>query len=392
MVIAIIGVLVGLLLPAVQAAREAARRMSCGNNMKQLGLAMHNYHSAFNALPVSGGGTDNTAGNTATGTEGNGRRLSWLIPILPYIEQQAMWQQISNPMDSNADGTVDFPAMGPRAWNTNYTPWMTDVGAYRCPSDPGRGSPAMGRTNYACSYGDSCHYGDGGPLGSTNGFYWENSGAAQNVNKSQRGFFVFRWTCNGINGLGTGRSRPPMQFRDITDGLSNTIMLAEIATHVDPKRISTDAAVGPGFVELGNDPGWAQTTGAANPQRPMFWANGTNSIVENLNGGYGRGYRWADAAMIYTVFNTILPPNGSLVMPNNSDSAWAMAPPSSNHQGGVQIVMGDGSVKFVTDSIEAGNQHAQVVWTNNNPGSGSPYGVWGSLGTRNGKEVFDPPF
>lgn len=393
-VIAIIGVLVGLLLPAVQAAREAARRMSCGNNMKQLGLAIHNYHSAFNALPVNGGGTDDTAGSqiTSNGNAGNGRRLSWLIPILPYVEQQALWQQISNPMDSDGDGTVDYPAMGPRAWDTNYTPWMTDIGAYRCPSDPGRGLPSMGRANYACSYGDGLHYGDAGPLAASGGFYYQDSGRSIEVQASLRGFFVFRSAVNGVKGLGNGQSLPPMQFRDITDGLSNTLMLAEMATHVDPRRTTTDAGVGPGFVELGTDPGWAQTVGAKDPERPQFWGEGTNTIVENISAGYGRGYRWADAAYVYSVATTILPPNGEMVMPNQSDSAWAVAPPSSYHQGGVQVVMGDGSVKFITDSIEAGNQHDQVIWKGNRPGTKSPYGVWGAMGTRNGKEVVDLSF
>ncbi|TWT56332.1 DUF1559 domain-containing protein [Allorhodopirellula solitaria] len=391
-VIAIIGVLVGLLLPAVQAAREAARRMSCSNNMKQLGLAIHNYHSAFNALPVNGGGTDNTAGSqiTSNGNAGNGRRISWLIPILPYIEQQAMWQQISNPMDSDADGTVDYPAMGPRAWEQNYTPWMTDIGAYRCPSDPGTGAPAMGRSNYACSYGDSLHYSDQGPLSATNGFFHENGGNASQVQQGNRGFFVFRWTCQGVQGLGNGRSRPAMQFRDITDGLSNTIMLAEMATHTDPRRITTDAAVGPGNRPLGSDPGWAQTVGATDPQRPQFWADATDSIVRRT-ASYGRGYRWADAAQIYSVVNTILPPNRECVLPGTADSGWAVVPPSSNHQGGVHLVMGDGAIKFVTDSIEAGNSHAEVIWSENSPGAESPYGVWGAMGTRNAKEVFEAP-
>ncbi|GAA4470732.1 DUF1559 domain-containing protein [Novipirellula rosea] len=393
-VIAIIGVLVGLLLPAVQAAREAARRMSCSNNMKQLGLAIHNYHSAFNGMPVNGGGTDNTAGSSTTqnGNAGNGRRISWLIPILPYIEQQSLWEQISNPMDSDGDGTINYPAMGPRAWDRNYTPWMTNVGSYRCPSDPGTGAPAMGRTNYACCYGDGMHFADVGPLNASNGFYYEDGGRANHVNQSLRGAFVFRWTVNGIRGLGEGRSRGPMQFRDITDGLSNTIIMGEIATHVDPKRVSTDAAVGPGFRPLGEDPGWADTTGAKDPARPMFWASGVDTIVQNLHSSYGRGFRWADAATVYTAFNTILPPNREMVMPNRSDSAWALAPPSSNHQGGVHVVFGDGAVKFITDSIEAGNSHAEVIWASNRPGEKSPYGLWGALGTRNGKETVQMDF
>lgn len=123
-VIAIIGVLVGLLLPAVQAAREAARRMSCSNNFKQLGLANHNYHSAFNVLPRHGTGTKvlTTGGWWASKNSENSWRLSAIVGLLPFMEQQAIWEQISNPMVGRLDqsttltpGTVavPWPAMGP---------------------------------------------------------------------------------------------------------------------------------------------------------------------------------------------------------------------------------------------------------------------------------------
>ncbi|MEM6363912.1 MAG: DUF1559 domain-containing protein, partial [Planctomycetota bacterium] len=123
-VIAIIGVLVGLLLPAVQAAREAARRMSCSNNFKQIGLALHNYHDTFKSMPGQMAGsfgfnsieqTDPTPSSTLTSNAG---RLGWLPPLLPFMEQQALWEQISNPLDR---GPADppWPPMGPAPWRNN---------------------------------------------------------------------------------------------------------------------------------------------------------------------------------------------------------------------------------------------------------------------------------
>ena len=142
-VIAIIGVLVGLLLPAVQAAREAARRMSCSNNFKQIGLGIHNYHSTYKQLPKHGTGTKRgTAGNATNNY--NRLFLSYLVPILPFVEQQALWEKISNPSVETVPGTSMpgsvlggmWPPMGPSPWRTQYVPWMTQVPTYRCPSDP----------------------------------------------------------------------------------------------------------------------------------------------------------------------------------------------------------------------------------------------------------------
>src|SRR5690554_8152464 len=94
-VIAIIGILVGLLLPAVQAAREAARRMSCSNNFKQLGLSLHNYHATYDKLPIGSGGTG--LDSNTNSADANNLRLSGLVAMLPFMEQQRLWLLIYNP-------------------------------------------------------------------------------------------------------------------------------------------------------------------------------------------------------------------------------------------------------------------------------------------------------
>tara|TARA_R110002049_G_scaffold27321_2_gene94267 strand:- start:486623 stop:487858 length:1236 start_codon:yes stop_codon:yes gene_type:complete len=390
-VIAIIGVLVGLLLPAVQAAREAARRMSCSNNFKQIGLAVHNYHSAYTQLPKQKTGTGLDP-NTMAWWEGSDRtnqgQLSWLVPILPFIEQQAMWEEVSNPLGYELDPTsgarvVRTPpwnAFGPKAGtNVAYPPTMTEIQTFRCPSDPGFGLPAMGRTNYACCLGDSFSKAETGPV---NGQLVETSGDAQWSRAGQRGAFV----CH-----------TKMRFRDILDGLSNTIIAGEINTDLGDNDITTMGAIRLNDPATGVKamPSACVNNGLADPLRPRFWNPATPTFATEYSWGaiYGRGYQWMTGEHLYTGMHTIIPPNGTVCYQGEWPGQEGVLPPSSRHQGGCHVLMGDGAVKFITDSIEAGNQNAHMVENNQTgtaaPGSRSPYGLWGALGTRSSKEIIE---
>ncbi len=399
-VIAIIGVLVGLLLPAVQAAREAARRMSCSNNFKQIGLALHNYHSAYKQLPQQMGGTTHVTGNwqgnsNANAPQGNNvYELSWLVGLTPFFEQQAIWEQVSNPFRVPG-GTNSFPPMGPGPRrtlgdhnNANYDPWMTNIAALRCPSDPGDGLPSQGRTNYGACLGDSVLWNNGGGV-NNDGTITANATAGQTANwKSEhrraalRGMFIPRGTS---------------KFRDVLDGLANTIAAGELTTDLgdDDKRTRPMVNNAANFHAAN---GKLACRGAVDSTRPQFWASPVSTPHVRINSAeHGRGYKWALGHILYTGISTNLPPNTEICFDNNntvqnSYLSQGVVPPSSRHQGGCHVLMGDGAVKFVTDSIEAGDITSREVRRDSGyltPGSKSPYGLWGSLGTRAAKEVID---
>ncbi len=392
-VIAIIGILVGLLLPAVQAAREAARRMSCSNNFKNIGLAMHNYHSAFKQIPTNMTGTDRCyVGDTSYNS--SRLRLSFHVSLLPFIEQQGLWSAISNPSVELAPGINTmpsqvtngmWPAMGPSPWRQQYRPWATSVPTLRCPSDPGEGVQ-LGRTNYAASYGDTFNYAWNGGK-NERGYIQNGNGNSNDFDETwmvtraaagQRGFF---------------RARTEMKFRDILDGLSNTVACGEIATSLGARETKADyvrsltSLLYTGKEHIGVPQRCKEGT-HIDPTRPAFF-----DVSANVNTGVnnGRGARWSDGRIAYNGIQTILPPNSANCVRNNSDGNHGFFTAGSRHQGGAHILMGDGAVIFMTDSVESGDLNQPTVCRDGGPnlaGSSSPYGLWGALGTRaNGETI-----
>jgi len=343
-VIAIIGILVGLLLPAVQAAREAARRMQCSNNMKQMGLALHNYASAYKKFPARKGGT---FWNGSSNNTGNRRRLSGWIAILPYAEQTAMYNAIQA-------GAPPILPGGPSAW-TNWVVWRAAPGYMKCPSDPGP-RPQQREISYGMSVGDSIH-------------------RARDDQDQIRGLFA---------------NRIFRDFGDIIDGTSNTIAYGELLCS---RPLSAGGS--PGATTLANQVPFNQAyikNVAGLRASPIVCKQQT--IGRFFKAGltyYGRrGINWTDGQPSYTAISTVVGPNGPACAEggNWGDQQHIMVPPASNHTGGVNVALCDGSVQFISDNIDTGDLSLGVAGRLTGP---SPYGVWGGLGTIASGEVVSLP-
>jgi prepilin-type N-terminal cleavage/methylation domain-containing protein len=343
-VIAIIAILIALLLPAVQQAREAARRTQCKNNFKQLGLAIHNYHDVFNVVPMA-------AGRNATDNGTGGRRQSGFVGMLPYVDQAPLYNMImSGGTSASVNGTTNFFENSFVPWDNNHKAVRQRLPMLQCPSDSiDKEDPVKGGTNYMFSRGDTS---------------WDHNAAWNGNGGRNRGMFV-----GGNNNSGT------RAFRDVTDGLSNSIAMSE--------RIKAKAN------------GSTVRDGAINKSihQDDYRANPSICLTQNVEPTTGRytstlgrwaGARWMDGTSNFTGVTTILGPNKpSCTSPTDSDQYDGVMDPTSYHTGGAHVLLGDGAVRFVSDNVDTGNTTAAVV-----AGSAmSPYGVWGALGSVKGNET-----
>jgi prepilin-type N-terminal cleavage/methylation domain-containing protein/prepilin-type processing-associated H-X9-DG protein len=329
-VIAIIAVLIGLLLPAVQKVRQAAARAQCTNNLKQLGLALHNYHDSNGHFPPGRGGPDSSQ-----------NRLSAFVLLTPFYEQDNLYRLIFTP--ATYGGT--YYATPPVPWDGNFEPWWAQyqVKFLHCPNDvpqyDNRGGHLIASTNYAVCWGDAV------------------TGTGLDNTYHRRGLF-------GPNTAVT--------ILDVGDGTSNTLAISERAFF----RPGTRDVLGNGALNIAgikDNPSLCLQT--VDPTSRQYRADVTLNV-------YHGGVRWNDGSAEFTGFNTVLPPNRPTCYSGGSSNTDGLFTAQSHHTGGVNALLADGSVHFIRDTIDAGNPSAPEALT-----GPSPYGVWGALGSINGGEA-----
>lgn len=366
MVIAIIGILIALLLPAVQAAREAARRMECTNKLKQIALALHNYHDVNGAFPQ--GGITAWPNKVAWSSSTNS---SFLVMILPYIEQTAIYD------NACASSFKHLNVRTPPMINSSKAPNSTDkvyhkpIPSYWCPSDSEAvwvDAGLYSRSSYAACHGDNS-------VGNLEiPFWWYDKTGAMT-----RGMFscqenVDRW----------------VTMATCLDGTSNTVWLSErTVSIVMGSNMKYD---GTGHIKR------VMAIGT-NGRNACMGRKGAHSMIlgeskgidkeEWVASGAGKtnynhilGHNFACGALVGTGFQTMLPPNapscesgGGSYMSNTIVSA------QSFHSGGCNAAMTDASVRFVSDTIDVGNLSESSGTT-----GPSKCGVWGAMGTCAGGE------
>lgn len=284
-VIAVIGVMVGLLLPAVQAAREAARRMSCSNNLKQIGLALHNYAGVHRHFPRETYFTQRSDGSFFYG--------SWIPQILPYFEQQAL-------SDFYDHRSSFFEPANRQAIETKLT-------LFECPSTPG--GTKMTTTLRA-------RYASGWQIHTDRGAFTSDYAGQRGIHAST--FPIYTQGGTPPRNLGAFGGGSDVGFQHITDGTSNTIIVHESAGRAN--WIRRDRAINQTVLNPPEFGGWFD-----------YWAGPCAGWMYGFqDDGLGiRGPRFI-----------------------NASNKWAN--PLSFHPGGIQVAMADGSVRFLSDSIDIG--------------------------------------
>ena len=343
-VIAIIAVLIALLLPAVQAAREAARRSQCVNNLKQLGIALHNYHDVVGKLPWGSGawGWNDWSGQ---------------ILMLPYMEQTPLYNSFNffhvAGIGTLPDNEGGLGSSSPR----NSTAVSAKVATFLCPSDTDRLTTQCAHMSYRGNSGSfpACFVGGiNGTVGSTSSL----SG-------------IFQWV--GVNETSSPQSGQPafpgVNFSNILDGLSNTAMMSEriLGTGVSNTDMPDLGKPSSTTVLTTNDIG---APGDATPQtyyQMCLAASAPGGVGVQYVGENSSGSRWYEGYANNTRYNHVMPPNSTSCGDNDGTSRLAAIPPASRHPGVVNILMADGSVKAVKNTINIQ--------------------TWWALGSRAGGEV-----
>lgn len=324
-VIAIIGILVGLLLPAVQAARESARRMQCSNNLKQIGLALHNYASAHKIFPFGKGPSYPGAPVYA--------RWSQHALILPFLEQTALYNTLDfrfPPDTPGMGGVVAFMPAYTNPTGVNSIGSRTPIPGFFCPSDLSPSDPWQAQNNYVGNQGGwLCDRGDT-PAGPSD----------TSPNETQTGVFYY-----------LSKVRP----QDVLDGLTNTMFFSEKIRGQGFPDAKSDLFVIPHQTSL----------------------NATYTTCSSLNTATATpltskwGYSWVMGENCCTQYNHVAGPNtiscGGTGFPGTMTNMAMQVSAGSRHTGGVQGMLGDGSVRFVTNSIDLN--------------------VWRAIGTRSSGEV-----
>lgn len=348
-VCAVIGILVALLLPAVQAAREAARRSRCAKNLQQIGLGLQSYHDAWNVFPFAQGGTHGGTNLTC-----NMRELSGWVPLMSYVGEPPLFKQIAQ---SQTYEEVSFHPFGPRPDVTvhtdirKYRPWYVQPGILLCPSDPeARQVPGRpGQTNYRFSWGDVIAHNDPRPV--PRGMFGRNSG----VNVSL-----------------------------ITDGTSHTIAIAE-------------RAIAPSDQQMQVSQYWGVATDVKGievaPEGSFRLSDGRYLVNAGQILDMSR-MMWANGRLPFGGVTTVMPPGSpaclgpdGAVIGGRPRFDWGIVPPSSYHPGGINALLADGAVRFYSETIDWGDSTAAEVTE-----GPSPYGVWGALGTIRGEELPEDPY